>query len=171
MRLWWTYRTASIGPLHLGKTAHFSVEHVHLLHQTAQSGFSGFTDLLINPLRLCGVQEKEEITEPHTICSNEVFSLIHGADLIVVQRRVIAQSTDGRQLDQSIILSTFDGHAMLCTRGKPETDLFGRRMFFDRPLHWFALTYTSPSGVYFEPEMSNWARETLSPSTLSMMNI
>lgn len=32
-------------------------------------------------------------------------------------------------------------------------------------------TYTSPSGVYFEPEMSNWPRETWSPSTLSMMNI
>lgn len=32
-------------------------------------------------------------------------------------------------------------------------------------------TYTSPSGVYFEPEMSNWPRETLSPSTFSMTNI
>lgn len=128
MRLWWTYRTASIGPLHLGKTAHFSVEHVHLLHQTAQSSFRGFTDLLINTLRLCEVQDKEEITEPHTACSNERFPLICGANLIVVQGRVIAQSTDGRQLNQSIILSTLDRHAMLCPRSKPETDLFSTRM-------------------------------------------
>ena len=41
-----------------------------------------------------------------------------------------------------------------------------------RLCYWLTcFTYTSPSGVYFEPEMSNWPREMLSPSTLSMMNI
>lgn len=123
MRLSWTYRTASVGPLHLGKTAHFSVEHVHLLHQTAQSRFRGLTHLLVNTLRLCGVQDKEKVTEPLAVCSSEMFSLVCGADLIVVQRRVIAQSADGRQLNQSIILGTLDGHAVLRTGSKPEADL------------------------------------------------
>lgn len=135
MRLSWTYRAASVGPLHLGKTAHFSVEHVHLLHQAAQSRFRGFTDLLINPLRLCGVQEKEEITEAHAVGSREMFSLVCGPNLIVVQRGVVAQSADGRQLNQPIILSTLDAHAMLCTRSKIETNFFCTWMvFFDRPL-------------------------------------
>lgn len=90
MRFPWTYRTASVGPLHLGKAAHFGVEHVHFLHQTAQGGFCGLTDLLINTLRLCGVQKEEEITERHSLMSNRMFSGICGANLIVVQRRVVA---------------------------------------------------------------------------------
>lgn len=76
MRFPWTYRTASVGPLHLGKAAHFGVEHIHFLHQTAQGSFGGFTNLLINTLGLCGVQEKEEITEQHTLRSDTMFWVI-----------------------------------------------------------------------------------------------
>lgn len=113
-----TYRAAGVGPLHLGETAHFGVEHVHLLHQAAQGRFCGFTDLLINPLRLCGVQEKEETAEPRAVCSRERFSLICGANLVVVQRRVVAQSADGGQLNQPIVLSTLDRHAVLGAGGQ-----------------------------------------------------
>lgn len=48
----WTYTTARICPFHFGQATHFSVEYVHLLHQTAEGCFSGFPNFLINTLRL-----------------------------------------------------------------------------------------------------------------------
>lgn len=63
---------------------------------------------------------------------------------------------------------------MLCfVLEENDTGSFCTWMFFWSTITkiWFHCTYTSPSGVYFDPEMSNWERETLSPSTLSMMNI
>ncbi len=38
-------------------------------------------------------------------------------------------------------------------------------------LNEYKITYTSPSGVYLDPEMSYRSRATESPSTFSTMNI
>lgn len=54
--LQWTYSTASVCPLHLGQATHFSVEHVHLLHQAAKGRFCGLTHFLIDTL---GLHHKE----------------------------------------------------------------------------------------------------------------
>lgn len=47
-----TYRATGVGSVGLGQAAHFSVEHVHLLNQAAQSGLSGLAHLLIDSLSL-----------------------------------------------------------------------------------------------------------------------
>lgn len=48
----------------------------------------------------------------------------YSADLVVVQRRVIAQSTDGSQLNQSVILSALCRHSIPCTSEKRLTKYF-----------------------------------------------
>lgn len=116
MRLPRTYRTAGIGPLHLGKAAHFGVEHVHLLHQAAQGSFGGLADLLVNALGLCGVREKKG--KLGSVTGGAPVTCLRAANLIVVQRRVVAQSADGGQLNQSIVLATLDGHVVLRAGGQ-----------------------------------------------------
>lgn len=70
-----THRVAGVGPVDLGQVADVRVEDVHLLHQAGEGRLGGLTHLLI-----------------------------HALHLVEVQRRVIAQRTDGGQLHQRVVL-------------------------------------------------------------------
>lgn len=77
------------------------------------------------------------------------------ADLVEVQRGVVAQSADGGQLNQPVELSALHQRAIF----RPDEEKLECLVFSLVPelksRCGGGVTYTSPSGVYFEPEMSN----------------
>ncbi len=94
-------------------------------------------------------------------------------NLIVIQRRVIAQSTDGGQFNQTIILgASYWFTVMKPGAWKKEDDQQRRVTHFELSVcTWGSKTHTCPSGAYVEPVMVNSLREQLFPFAWSTMNI
>lgn len=94
-------------------------------------------------------------------------------NLIVIQRRVIAQSTDGGHFNQTVILgASYWFTLMKPGEWKKEDDQQRRLMHFELPVcTWGSKTHTCPSGAYVEPVMVNSLREQLFPFAWSTMNI